>query len=490
MEIKAGEVHGLIGENGAGKSTLIKCLAGIYRPEGGGVKIDGVEIEPGRPSVLYKAGLRFIHQELELVPTFNIAEQVFLGQEKTAFLRMDTREMHRALRHFFHETLDFPISSTALIRDLGTAARKLVQVAMALIDGQAKYVVFDEPTAPLPSREIDILLRAIARLRERGIGILYVSHYLNEVLSLCDRVTVLRNGKAVDLIDPVLPHCGQQMVRAMVGRDLTSLYPEKPKSFGKSFFEVSSLSIAKSFTDINLHVRAGETVGLAGLAGSGRRALIATLFGEMLWQKGTVTIDGRAKRFKSAADAVANHIVLLPGDRRHSGLVLDMNVRDNINLPSMEAVATLGLENRRKACERAHDLIRALDIRPKDDTAFARNLSGGNQQKVVLAKWLARSARLFLLEEPTVGVDVGAKSEIYGLVRQTASTGAGFLISSSDPAELAGLCDRVLVMVRGQIVAELSGKTLNVDQIVAITTGAIAQDSAQGGQGHLAGGTT
>lgn len=470
LEVAASEIHGLVGENGAGKSTIIKVLAGVYKADAGTVQIDGQTLADVTPKTIHEAGIRFIHQELHLVQHFTVAESVFMGQEQETLLGLSRAQMRRKAEVFIEDALGTKISGNTLIRDLGIAERKLVQIARALIDEQAKLVVFDEPTAPLNSEETDRLFAAIRTLKQRGIAMIYVSHYLAEITAICDRVTVFRNGQHVALFEDVKEESAQPMIHAMVGREIEDLFPTRRHEAEQERLIVSGLS-GERFKDVSFTIKAGEVVGIAGLVGSGREELIDTLYGLRKPISGTIGLDDRPVRPRSPADAVAAGIVLVPRDRRNDGLVLDMSVSDNLNLASLEDVSTALMEKRALAARKADEMAETLDIRPRNTQTTSRLLSGGNQQKVVLGRWLTKGANVFMLDEPTVGVDVGAKVEIYQLIEDLAAKGASILISSSDPGELIGLCDHILVMLRGEIIAQMPTKGLNLDDLVAVTTG-------------------
>ncbi len=477
LSVGAGEIHGLVGENGAGKSTMIKVLAGVYARDAGTIVMNGAAIEDLDPGSIHEAGARFIHQELHLVPHFTVSESVFMGQEITGPIGIGTTTMRRKAEAFLKENLDSEIPGDTLIRDLGIAERKLVQIARALVDQKAKLVVFDEPTAPLASGEIQKLFRAIRRLKERDIAIIYVSHYLSEVTALCDRVTVFRNGMTAAVLEAVDVSSTDEIVTHMVGRELGDLYPGKEHECGADLLKLNGLGDGRKFRDVDLTVKAGEIVGIAGLIGSGREELTDTIYGLNNVSEGTVEFDGETVRLGTPAQAVEKGIVLVPRDRRNDGLVLDMNVADNINLASLEQVAAAQLEKTGLAKQRALQLCETMDIRPRRVEAITRFLSGGNQQKVVLARWLATRSKLFILDEPTVGVDIGAKAEIYQLIADLAKEGAGVIVSSSDPAELIGLCDRIVVMMRGTVIAEEPAGRLTLDSLLALTTGAVTDEA-------------
>lgn len=473
LTVRPGEILGLIGENGAGKSTLIKVLAGVYAPDGGEMVIDGQRLNTVTPAVIHAHGVRFIHQELHLIPHFTVAESVFLGQERVSRWRgLDRRTMRRETEHFFQHTFNLTIDANRLIRELSLAERKLVQVARALIDGKARLVVFDEPTAPLEAREAAQLLHTLQTLKQRGIAIIYVSHYLNEIADICDRVTVLRNGKGVTTLASPETRNIDVMIRLMVGREIASLFQgEKKRTLTATpLLQVEQLSDRQHFQPIRFQVAEGEIVGIAGLLGSGREALIDALYGITPAREGYIAIDGQVLRPRSPIQAIAQKIALVPRDRRHDGLILPLSVADNINLASLPAIAWRGWLRRKKAVAQANNLAQALDIRPRDVSLPVRNLSGGNQQKVILARWLKTDTRLFILDEPTLGVDIGAKAEIYQLTRQLAAEGRAVIVSSSDDGELLGLCDRILVLWRGELIADVATEALSLDSLLALTS--------------------
>ncbi len=471
LTVLSGEVHGLVGENGAGKSTIIKVLAGVYNRDGGEVEIEGQRLAEVTPKLVHQHGVRFIHQELHLVPHFTVAESVFMGQERMGVFGLDHRAMVRAAEGFLAESLGATLSGRSLIRDLSPGERKLVQVARALIDGQAKLVVFDEPTAPLAAGEVGNVFDAIQRLKSNGIAILYVSHYLAEIAALCDRVTVFRNGRDVGVVESPASNRDDEIIRLMIGHDLDQMFPSSDRQPGRARLSLRGVSDGTKLKPIDLEVRAGEIVGLAGLLGSGREELVDLLFGLRKKRSGVIEVESKPARLSAPHRALSRGMALVPRDRRQDGLILDMDVADNVNLPTLSRVSRFGLVMSRKASASASRMIKAMDIRPADPKKRARLLSGGNQQKVVLARWLAAEARVFVLDGPTVGVDVGAKAEIYRLVNELADKGAAVLVSSNDSVELLGVCDRVVVLVRGEVVADLPTVELTLDELVAITTG-------------------
>lgn len=478
LSVAPGEIHGLVGENGAGKSTLIKVLAGVYARDAGTITLGGRELEAVTPRLVHELGVRFIHQELQLVPHFTVAESIFVGQERnaTAGPWLDHAGMRRAATEFLADALHADIDGAALVRDLGVAERKLVQIARALIDGKAGLVVFDEPTAPLAAGEVEQLFRSIRRLKERGIAMIYVSHYIGEITDICDAVTVFRNGKDVGVIRPVAAQDADRIISLMVGRELGGLFPPRTRKPTGPLLACEGLADGSRFAEVGFTVGAGEIVGIAGLVGSGREEVVDALYGLRRLAAGSMTLKGAPLRIDSPAKALAHGFALVPRDRRHAGLVLDMTVADNVNLASLDQVAVAGIERRGAAERRAAKLVKRLDIRPPDPRRVAKFLSGGNQQKVVLARWLATGATLFILDEPTIGVDIGAKIELYRLVDELAARGAGVIVSSSDDAELLGLCDRIVVMLRGRVVTTRAADQLGLDDLLALTTGSAAPE--------------
>ena len=479
LAVRPGEVHGLIGENGAGKSTIIKTLAGIYRPDSGHIRVSGTDVEEMTPAIAHAAGIRFVHQELHLVETFTVAESVFLGHETSSWYGLNNREMRRRAEKTLRESLGVELDGRTLIRDLGPAERKLIQIARALVDEGAKVIVFDEPTAPLASVEVGRVLAGIRRLRDAGIGVVYVSHYLGEITDICDRVTVFRNGRDVAVVDPITPDSARQLIKLMVGREVDQLFPEidRDRPLGAPALELSALGDSRVFQGVDLTVRAGEIVGLAGLLGSGSSDVIDAIVGLRSVQSGAILFDGVARRISSPAKALDHGVVLIPRDRRRDGLVLAESVTANINLAALGDVSSAGLVSAARSRTKAEQLIAKLDIRPPHPQRQARLLSGGNQQKVVLARALAARARIIILDEPTVGVDIGAKAEIYSLIAELAEQGAAVLVSSNDPTEILGMCDRVAVMVRGRIVIDRSTDQLERDEVVALMTGSVAAET-------------
>jgi len=336
--------------------------------------------------------------------------------------------------------------------------------------------VFDEPTAPLAAAEVQQVISAVKRLREKGISVLYVSHYVGEITELCDRVTVFRNGKDVGLIDKDTKRSGKELIRLMVGRDLNQLFPSREHLVGEVFLEVNSLGDGDKFTDVNFAIRGGEIIGLAGVLGSGCEEIVDAVVGLRKVKSGSISVRSKKVRVGSPSAALKKGIVLIPRDRRSDGLFLNLSVLENINIATLQDVSTVGIVSHKLSEQRARQMVDQLDIRPGETGRQARYLSGGNQQKVVLGRSLAADAQIFVLDDPTVGVDIGAKTEIYRQVSDLATAGKAVLISSNDPAEILGLCDRVLVIVRGKVVSEHRSQDLTKDSLIEKMTQSITRE--------------
>ena len=482
LEVARGTVHGLIGQNGAGKSTLIKILAGIYAADGGTIAIDGAaQALTAAPVRAPLAGIGFIHQERLLPATFTVAEALLVGHEPAVGPRaagplrlLDVRRMQRQAREALDAHFGIDLPPNRLIAELSVAEQQIVQITRALMR-EPRILVFDEPTAALVSREVDHLLQTIDRLRERGLTVLYVSHYLNEISAICDRVTVLRDGADVAHVDARSTPT-EALVAAMIGTQNTSRAPVSTRGSGETLLKVRNLSAPGRFEDVSFELRRGEIVGVTGLLGSGGKQLVRSLFGLERGVRGDIEIDGNAVRLRRPFDATRRGIAFVPEDRRAHGIAPSLSVRENMTLASLGRFSRLGLLARPREHAAVQRLIDALGIRTPGTEAPVRHLSGGSQQKVVLAKWLSRGpthrAPVYLLDEPTVGVDVGAKAEIYRLLDQLAEDGAAILLFSSDLIELLDVTHRVLVMARGRVVQELISHEADRQDVLAWASGA------------------
>jgi ribose transport system ATP-binding protein len=463
LDVRAGEVHCLLGQNGAGKSTLIKVLSGFHQPDEGTLVWDGAEASFSTPAKAIEQGVTTIYQELDLVPHLDVTENVFLGHEvsRVGFTqRGRAREMVRALL----KRLGHPeISPTRIVGDLSPAKQQIVSMARAL-SHDTRLLVLDEPSAVLDQQEVDNLFRVIRSLTAEGVAVIYISHRLEEIRQIGDRITVLKDGRTVGTGLAVADTPTVDLIKLMTGRSIEYVFPPRPESArdrGEPVLEVRDLRLAGVFTGVDLTVHAGEIVGLAGLVGAGRSEIIETMYGGRRATSGTVTVDGKRLRRGSVTSAVHAGVGLAPEERKSQGLLLDEAVYRNITMSSMTRFSRFGFLDRGEERRRAAELTASLDVRPDGVTRAVRTLSGGNQQKVVLARWLLRDCRVLLLDEPTRGVDVGARSEIYQLVRSLADRGVAVVVVSSEIEEVLGLADRVLVIREGEVVHESAATDLD-----------------------------
>ncbi|MER9950056.1 sugar ABC transporter ATP-binding protein [Mesorhizobium sp. M0047] len=464
FDLKAGEIHALLGENGAGKSTLMNLLSGVYIPDEGSILIDGKQVAFDNPREAQAAGIATIFQELDLVPTLDVAANLFLGRELIrpgGFL--DVPAMRGEARKRL-EAIELAIDPASMVADLSIGQRQVVAIVKAL-SYASRVLIMDEPTAALTVGEVERLFDIMRKLAGSGVGIVYISHRLEEVPLIADRVTVMRDGRVAGVTEPRAPQA--QLVRLLVGRPLDELYPERTRIAGKTLLSLRDASFRLAHesagwqppTGISLDVNAGEIVGLAGIMGAGRTELLSALYGAGLsgrWE-GEVAIDGRPVKLNSIKAARDAGIAFVTDDRRGSGLMLRMAVGLNLVMSVIRRISPAGLMSPRRQADAVRQSFGQFDIRPKNSDIAVGALSGGNQQKVVLAKEILGNPRLLLLDEPTRGVDVGAKGEIYARLRQLAAQGLGILVASSEMPELIGLCDRIVVLRQGRNVAEFIG---------------------------------
>ncbi|MBB3944174.1 ribose transport system ATP-binding protein [Rhizobium skierniewicense] len=478
LSVKPGTVHGLVGQNGAGKSTLIKLLAGLHAVDSGVIEIDGRAYDRLSPHLVERLGIHFIHQDRLLVPSFTVGEALFLGREPriagTPFL--DRRLMRRRAAETLERYFGVRLQTSALISDLTAAEKQIVQITRALMDNP-KVLVFDEPTAALVRQEADFLFDLIRKLRADGITVIYISHYLGEIIDICDTVTVLRNGRDVATL-PVSATSASHIGTLMVNRTIDELYPKAEAVLGETLLDVEALGLTAKYRDVSFRLRRGEVIGLTGLVGSGAKELIRSLFGLERPSAGSIRVLGESVSLTSPAKATTHRLALVPEDRRRDGVAPDMTLGENMTLASLGRFSGLGFLDRRKEQKHAIDLIARLHIKADGADALVRTLSGGNQQKVALAKWLSRQSEIYLLDEPSVGVDIAAKVEIYTLISELVGRGAGVIVLSSDIEELLGITDRILVFYRGRITREFQSSQTSPQHVLAEVTGALE------GHGH------
>ena len=469
LEVRAGEIHGLVGENGSGKTTLMRILIGDIELDAGTVTFDGEPHTEGGPALARAAGIGLVYQEPNLAPDLTVAENVFMGQLPRRHGRIDWRALGRSFEALAAET-GFRLEGRRLVRHLSPDQRQLVEIVKVVAAGP-RLIALDEPTASLTEDQVETLFALLRRLREQGSSVILITHRLREVFALCDRATVLRDGETRAVLD-VAATDTDEIIRLMVGRELGQVHRTE-QTPGDSVLEIRGLSRGKVLHDISLHVRRGEIVGLAGLVGAGRSALVRTIFGLRQLDAGEVLVDGQPIRIRSPRDAIAAGMGLVPEDRRLSGLCLEMSVAENIAMLDYGHRRLTGAVSHGDSRRRANELIRDLSIRTRDSDARVRTLSGGNQQKVVLARWLARAPRVLVLDEPTRGIDVGAKAEIYQLLDRLAGEGMGLLVSSSELPELLTLCDRIYAVYRGRLVAEFDRATATEEAITRACAGVL-----------------
>lgn len=463
LRLRAGEVHGLVGENGAGKSTLMRILSGLEQPTGGGLRIDGEPVTLHGPADAQGRGVAMIHQELNLVDELSVAENLFLGREWTRFGLLDRGRMIAEARRRL-EAIGSTVDPAARVKDLSIAQQQMVEIAKA-VGQDARLLIMDEPTAVLTRREVALLFELIARLKSRGVAIVYISHFLDEVLRVCDRVTVLRDGEVVAAIDEPATVDEQRLANLMVGRAMSQQFPPRNQPGDEVVLRVAGVSVAGMVHDAGFELRRGEILGFAGLIGAGRTELAEAVFGLRPRGGGWIEIDGKAVDIRSPRDAVRHGLAYVSEDRRGRGLVIGMPIADNTTLVSLQRYCR-PLIRRREELEATEGHRRRLGIKLGDPRDGVGTLSGGNQQKVAIAKWLETRPRVLFLDEPTRGVDVGAKGEIYRLIHGLAEAGMACVVISSEMNELIGLCHRIAVMRGGRIAAVLDGPTATEEAIM------------------------
>lgn len=472
LSVRKGSIHGIVGANGAGKSTIIKVLAGIYRPDGGTVTVGGKSLEAITPALVEKEGVHFIHQDRLLVPTASVAEAVFLNNEPKTGIFLNIRRMKREAASLIKQNFDIHLDPNTLVRDLSAAEQKIVQITRALANN-AKVLVLDEPTAALVAAETSSLFKVLGTLRDQGIAVIFISHYMQEIMDICDEVTILRNGKNAGQLK--IAETGiDEIVSLMVDRNTSEMYPKRQANIGKPILEVKKLSRKGHFRDVSISLRSGEVLGLIGLLGSGDKELLKCLFGLDQAESGTITLNGALRKFGAPAQAVEAGMAMIPEDRRAHGVATDLSVSENISVASIKRHAQRGFVDVADEAAKVDSLIDEMKVKTPDRFLPVKNLSGGNQQKVVVAKWLSCDSAVYLLDDPTVAVDVGAKVEIYNLINRLAGEGKGLIFVSSDLEEAVEMCDRILVMYKGKLVGEYQRGAVDSNTLLAVASGASA----------------
>jgi rhamnose transport system ATP-binding protein len=470
FELMAGEVHALVGENGAGKSTLIKVITGAHRPDDGALEVRGQTIDQNDPGVSRSLGIAAIYQQPALFPDLTVAENIGLRLERGGPWRRvqwgDRRQMAAELLR----RVGAAIAPDALVRDLSMPQQQLVEIAAAL-GSDAKILILDEPTASLSDREVENLFRVIRELKSHGVGMIYISHRLEELPQVADRVTVLRDGQFV-ATKPIAEATRAEVIRLMVGRSLETVFPKMKVALGDIVLETRGLCCrASGVRDVNLHVRAGEILGLAGLVGAGRTELARALFGLTRADGGEILLRGKPVTIDSPARAVGLGIAYVPEDRRRHGVVLEMSIEANTSLAILDRISRYGLIDRRRERRIAREFVQRLGTKTPSVDDPVENLSGGNQQKVALSRWLAAEPSVLILDEPTQGVDVGAKAEIHRLMGELAGRGLAIVMISSELPEVLGMSDRIAVMHAGRIVGILDRAGATQEKVLEMALG-------------------
>jgi ribose transport system ATP-binding protein len=469
FELQEGEVHALMGENGAGKSTIMNILTGLHKRDSGTIQIDGQEKYFDNPKDAEKHGVAFIHQELNVWPEMTVLENLFIGKElRSKFGLLKTKEMKALAKKQFEKlAVTIPLDKNAGLCSVGQ--QQMIEIAKALMTN-AKVIIMDEPTAALTEREIEKLFEVINALRKEGVSIVYISHRMEEIFAICDRITVMRDGKTVDT-KVVSETNFDDVVRKMVGRELTDRFPDRNSSVGKTMLEVKNATKNGMFENVSFSVKSGEVVGVAGLMGAGRTEIMRALFGLDKLDSGEIWLDGKKAAIKNPSEAVKLGIGFITEDRKTEGLVLDFSIRDNMALPNLTSFSKKGFIDDKTENEFVDLLIKRLRIKTQSGETNAKDLSGGNQQKVVIAKWIGIGPKVLILDEPTRGVDVGAKREIYQLMNELTDRGVAIIMVSSELPEVIGMSDRILVVHEGKISGELAKSEATQEKIMTFATG-------------------
>jgi ribose transport system ATP-binding protein len=466
LDVRPGEVHCLLGQNGAGKSTLIKVLAGAHQPDAGTITWQGEQVTLSGPQAALSRGIATIYQELDLVPGLSVADNIFLGREHSRLGIARPAAAQRAAAALLTRLGHPEIRPTAEVGSLSAASQQMVSMARALSQ-DAQLIIMDEPSAVLDNEEVERLFEVIRDLTRHDVAVVYISHRLEEIRQIGDRITVLKDGRTVATGLPARETSTRDVITLMTGRTIEYVFPERrPVADAEPLLAVEDLGLAGTFSGVSFTVRPGEVVGLAGLVGSGRSEILETVYGARRATSGTVHVAGRRLRPGNVAAAVAAGVGLAPEERKSQGLLLGESVARNISIASLARFAKAGFVSRGDERAAAQEQVTALEVRPPDVDREVRTFSGGNQQKVVLARWLLRDCKVLLLDEPTRGVDVGARSEIYALVRELADRGVAVVVVSSEIPEVLGLADRVLVVAEGRVLAEESAEALDEHRVL------------------------
>lgn len=471
FEVKHGEIHALMGENGAGKSTLMNVLMGVHPRDRGTIKVNGEEVNFSNPKEAERKGMVFIHQELNIIPHMTVSENMFLGNEltygKTGIL--NRQAMKKQTLENLQRLGVTNIDPDQVTGHLSVGQQQMIEIARAL-RSDAKLIVMDEPTSALTDREIENLFQVIESLKQQGVSIVYISHRMEEIFQICDRITVLRDGEFIGVKN--IPDTSfEEIVKMMVGREIGEQFPERTATIGDVVFEVQQLKREGYFDDVHFSVRKGEILGIAGLMGAGRSEVMETIFGFVKKDQGTIKLHGKTLDIKHPRDAIQAGIGFITEDRRTKGLVIDASIRENIALTNLKNISKNGIISSSKENEMVLELIERLHVRTTGQEQSVKSLSGGNQQKVVIAKWLGIQPSVLILDEPTRGVDVGAKKEIYSIMNELTEHGVAIIMISSELPEVIGVSDRIMVMHEGKVTAFLDKFEADQESIMTAATG-------------------
>ena len=467
--LRDGEVHALMGENGAGKSTLMKILTGVYTRDGGIVKVNGQEVNYSNPQEAEAAGIVFIYQELNVMFDLTVEENLFMGKEITKGFGICDKKAMRAKAEEVLERMGVSIPVDTVMSDLSVGQQQMIEICKALLV-DAKVIIMDEPTAALTQSETAALFEVIENLKKRGVSIVYISHRMEEIFELCDRITVLRDGQYIDTCE-IKDITMDDVVKMMIGREIGERYPSRNHSVGKTVFEVKGLSRKGAFNDVSFTVGAGEVLGVSGLMGAGRTEIMQAIFGYLPADSGEILIDGQPVKIKNPMDAMKAGIGFITEDRKVEGLMLDKTIRENIALANLGTISGSGVVSKAKEKSLISRGIEEFKIRCFGTEHECGNLSGGNQQKVVLAKWIYTEPKILILDEPTRGVDIGAKKEIYNVINDMARKGVAIIMVSSELPEILGMSDRVMVVREGDVRGILDIKNASQESIMTLATG-------------------
>lgn len=467
LEVEKGEIHALMGENGAGKSTLMNILGGVIQKDSGEILFENQMIENHSPQIAKDLGIGFVHQEFNLAESLTVAENIYMGRlpyknEKLGIV--DYKKLHDNTEYYLN-MLGVNIKPTDVVYKLSTASKQMIEIAKAL-SLNAKVIIFDEPTTSLSDKDVELLFIIINALKQKGISSVYISHRMEEIHQLCDRITILRDGQYIST-DNVKDLTDQEIIKKLVGRNLDNLYPERNVEVGEIALEVKNLSDTKgAVKNVSFNVRKGEVVGFAGLVGSGRTELMRLVFGADPVESGEIFVKGQKVNIKSPVEAINNGICLLTEDRKNQGVALGLSIKDNINMTALKS----NIINHKEVKKKVDELVENLQIKISSVDKPVSSLSGGNQQKVVLAKWLNTSNDIYIFDEPTKGIDIGAKSEIYAIINQLVADGKAVIIVSSEIPELLGTVDRTYVLNEGRLTGELSIEESTQEKIMELAT--------------------